>query len=162
MEYHCLDEGAFADADLAGRDTLAALLFRLEKAREPEQIAAVVDAVIDWFRDHPGFDALRPVFAALAGRVLALGDGLDPGTRISEDLLEIRTMLANRPAEWKQQWRHEGRQEGQAALLRRMLERRFGALSPALSARVASADPTLLEEWGLRILDAKTIDDVLG
>jgi hypothetical protein len=71
MRYHIVDEGAFSDAELASRETLAALLFRLENAPEPEQIEAIVDAVIDWFRRHDGFAALRPLFAILAQRVVA-------------------------------------------------------------------------------------------
>jgi hypothetical protein len=74
-------------------------------------------------------------------------------------------MLATRAAEWKQQWRQEGRQEGrregETALLLRLMERRFGVLSAAVRDRVAAADLATVEEWGLRVLDASSIDDVL-
>ena len=82
-------------------------------------------------------------------------------------------MLATRTETWKQQWlqegeqkgrregRQEGRQEGEAALLLRLLERRFGALPARAKDRIAGADAATLEEWGLRILDAGSLDDVL-
>ncbi len=165
MRYHVVDEGAFAEADLACRDTLAALLFRLENAREPEQIVALVDAVIDWFRRHTGFDALMPMFAALAGRVVQMAEGAGPGVLVSENLLEVRTMLATRAAEWRRQWgqeaRQEGRRDGEAAILTRLLERRFGVLPDAVRDRIAAANVSALEEWSLRLFDAGTVDDVL-
>ena len=168
MRYQ-LDEGTFAEADLAARDTLAALLFRLENATEPDRIDEIVDAVIDWFRRHDGFEALKPIFAALASRVLEMAEGATPGVRVTENLLEVKTMLANRPAEWRARWTEEGRREGQlqgerkgvAAVLTGQLERRFGALPEATARRIAEADITLLQDWSLRLLDAASIDDVI-
>ena len=170
LRYHIIEEGAFSDADLASRDTLAALLFRLENCRQPDQVVELVDAVIDWFRRNDGFEVLRPLFAALAGRVVETADGAAPGVQVSENLLEVRTMLTTRAAEWKQQWLREGRQggeqrgrrEGEAALLVRLLERRFGVLPGWARDRIATGDTVALEEWGLRVLDAVSLEDVLG
>jgi len=102
--------------------------------------------------------------------------------RVPEELLEVRNMLASRAETWKQQWLQEGRQEGEqkgrqegrqegeqkgrlageAAILIRQLERRFGALPVWARDRIASADTVALEEWGLRVLDAGSLDDVLA
>lgn len=95
-------------------------------------------------------------------------------------------MLATRAEAWKQQWllegeqkgrqeghregeqkgrqegRQKGRQEGEAALLLRLLERRFGVLPGWARDRIAAADTAALEEWGLRVLDAASLDDVLA
>jgi hypothetical protein len=189
MRYHLVDEGAFAPADLAGRDSLVALLFRLETEREADHVVAAVDAVIDWFRRHSGFEALMPMFAALAFRVVEMAEGAAPGVLVSENLLEVRTMLATRAAEWRRQWRLEARQEGlqeglqegrqeglqegrqeglqeglrkgEAAVLTRLLERRFGTLSDEIISRIATADTATLEEWTLRVLDASSIADVM-
>jgi predicted transposase YdaD len=56
--------------------------------------------------------------------------------------------------------RQEGRQEGEAALLLRQLERRFGVLPAWVRERVGSAETAALEEWGVRVLDAGTLDEV--
>ena len=48
-----------------------------------------------------------------------------------------------------------------AALLLRLLERRFGVLPAEVKDRVAGADAAALETWGLRVLDAGSLDDVL-
>ena len=174
MRYHLVDEGAFSEDDLAARDTLAALLFRLEASPDPERVVALADAVLAWFGRHPGFDGLRPLFAELLGGLMG---PLAPGVRVPEELLEVRNMLATRAEDWKRQWLQEGRAEGltegraeglteglvkgEAALLLRQLERRFGALPTEVRARVAAADTAALEAWGLRVLDAGSLDDVL-
>jgi hypothetical protein len=170
MRYHLVDEGAFSDDDLAARDTLAALLFRLEASPDPDRVVALADAVLAWFGRHPGFDGLRPLFAELLGGLMG---PLAPGVRVPEELLEVRNMLATRAEDWKRQWLQEGRAEGraeglteglmkgEAALLLRQLERRFGALPTEVRARVAAADTAALEAWGLRVLDAGSLEDVL-
>jgi hypothetical protein len=56
----------------------------------------------------------------------------------------------------------QGRQSGKAALLLRQLERRFGALPDWARDRVLAADTDMTEEWGLRVLDAASLDDVFA
>jgi hypothetical protein len=170
LRYHIVDEGAFSEDDLAARDTLAALLFRLEASPDPDRVVVLADAVLAWFGRHPGFEGLKPLFAELLGGLMG---PLAPGVRVPEELLEVRNMLATRAEDWKRQWlqagraeglvkgRVEGRVEGEAALLIRQLERRFGALPAEVRDRVASADAAALETWGLRVLDAGSLDDVL-
>ena len=171
MCYRVVDEGAFPEDDLARRDALLALLFRLENSPDPEHAVALTDAVLGWFGRHAGFDRLRPVFAELLGGMMG---PLAPDVRIPEELLEVRNMLATRAEAWKQQWLQEGEQrgelrgelrgrlEGEAAILLRQLERRFGALPDWARDRIAAADTGALETWSLRILDGGSLDEVLG
>jgi hypothetical protein len=56
----------------------------------------------------------------------------------------------------------QGRQSGKAALLLRQLERRFGALPDWARDRVLTADTDTMEEWGLRVLDAASLDEVFA
>ena len=56
----------------------------------------------------------------------------------------------------------EGRIEGEAAVLLRLLHRRFGDLPAAIEQRVHNAKPELLVRWTDRILDAQSLDDVFG
>jgi hypothetical protein len=87
-----------------------ALLFRLESSPNPEQVVVLADAVLAWFRRHPGFERIRLIFTELLGAIVA---PLAPGVRVSEELLEVRNMPATRAEVWKQQWLQEGRQEGE-------------------------------------------------
>ena len=165
-----VDEGAFSDDGLAARDTLPALLFRSESSPDPDQVVALADALVAWFVRYPGFEGLRSIFAELLGSLMG---PLAPGIVVPEELLEVRSMLATRAENWKQQWLQEGeqrgrregeqrgRREGEAALLVRQLERRFGVLPGWARDRIATGDTVALEEWGVRVLDASSLEDVL-
>jgi len=58
--------------------------------------------------------------------------------------------------------RVEGRVEGEAAVVLRLIERRFGPPNEATRQRVASADAETLLLWAERLLDAKTLEEVWG
>ena len=53
-----------------------------------------------------------------------------------------------------------GERKGKAELLTHQLQRRFGDLPAWANEKLAKADPPSLEEWGLRIFDAQTLDGV--
>jgi hypothetical protein len=163
MRYHLIDEGAFKPGDLEGREGLPALLFRLENSPGPGQLVGLADEVLAWFGRHPGFAAARKVLVELLGAAMAPHG---QGVRVPDELLEVRNMLATRMEKWMQQQRLEGeqqgRQSGKAALLLRQLERRFGALPDWARDRVLSADTDMMEEWGLRVLDAASLDEVFA
>ena len=75
-------------------------------------------------------------------------------------------MLENRVREWNrelsEEGRVEGRRQGEAALLLRLLDRRFGPLDARTRARVARAGSARLLEWGERFATATTLADVFG
>ncbi|MEO5347450.1 MAG: DUF4351 domain-containing protein [Magnetococcus sp. YQC-9] len=56
----------------------------------------------------------------------------------------------------------KGEQIGEAKMLRRLLQRRFGELPTWASEKLAKAESPSLEEWGLRILDAQSLDAVFA
>jgi hypothetical protein len=55
-----------------------------------------------------------------------------------------------------------GAQLGMQQLLRGLLESRFGPLPPEINERLAAANAATLQRWGLRILTATRIDEVLA
>ncbi len=55
----------------------------------------------------------------------------------------------------------EGRQAGEIALLGRQLERRFGPLPAWVRQQIDAAETATLETWGVRLLDATSLEDVL-
>jgi hypothetical protein len=55
----------------------------------------------------------------------------------------------------------EGKFEAQSYTLRRLLSRRFGVLSPGVSAQIAAADLGQIEAWLDRVLDASSVAEVL-
>ncbi len=53
-----------------------------------------------------------------------------------------------------------GQLRGERILLRRQLERRFGTLPGWTMERIESAESALLESWGLRLLEAGSLEEV--
>ncbi len=167
MRYHLIDEGAFTLGDLERREGLPALLFRLENSPDLAQLVGLADEVLAWFASHPGFAAAQKVLVEVLRAAIAPHG---QGVRVPDELLEVRNMLATRIEKWmeesKQQGRLEGeqrgRQSGKAALLLRLLERRFGVLPDWARDRVLAADTDRMEEWGLRVLDAASLDEVFA
>ena len=57
--------------------------------------------------------------------------------------------------------RQEGRQEGEQAILRQVIERRFGALPPWADQRLTAASTEKLEDLATHVLDATSLEDLL-
>lgn len=74
----------------------------------------------------------------------------------------LATLLEEKRQESWQKGRQEGRQEGEAALLLRLLERRFGPLPPAMRQRITAANDETLLMYGERLLDAKNLDEIFA
>ena len=60
------------------------------------------------------------------------------------------------------QERMDGKQEEGASMLTRLLQRRFGNVPTWASEKIAKAELPSLEEWSLRFVDAKTLDEVFA
>jgi len=168
IRYLLIDEKRYSNAALAPMNNLAAALFRLENARVPDEIQAVLGSLVQWLKT-PEQQSLRRAFAiwlrrAILGK-LPRSERSPPESPPVEDLEEVRAMLAERFEEWaeeiKQKWllegRQEGRQEGEARLLERQIRKRFGELPAWVTERLAQANPAELERWGERLLEAPTL-----
>ncbi|MBK7002357.1 MAG: DUF4351 domain-containing protein [Rhodoferax sp.] len=59
-----------------------------------------------------------------------------------------------------QQGMQQGIQQGECSLLARQLTRRFGALPEWVNTRLQQSPTDLLETWGERVLDAKSLEEV--
>jgi hypothetical protein len=59
-----------------------------------------------------------------------------------------------------QQGRQEGRQEGEVFVLRRVIDRRFGALPGWADERLAQLSLAELDDLSLRVLDAVSLDEL--
>jgi hypothetical protein len=167
--YLLVDERRFAEADLPLRNLVAAL-FRLEGAPTVEAADSVIAHLVEWLSGEE-HQRLRRAFAVWLSRRLRRQM---PEANISEteDLLEIRRMYAENlfeaierkaRAAGRKGWeagRQEGRQETQAAILRRLLTRRFGELPPAIQVRIEAADSDSIDAWLDRIIDAPDLESV--
>jgi predicted transposase YdaD len=110
LRYCLLDQGRLAAEELAPLRNLAAALFRLEKSREVADVERVLSNLVEWLRS-PEESSLRQAFAVWIVKVLS---NRLPEVQIPQvaDLMEVKTMLAERVTEWTRQWKQEGFQEG--------------------------------------------------
>jgi hypothetical protein len=180
LQYLLLDEARYTESELAPLRNLAAALFRMENSRTPDDVHRVLTALVEWLA-APQQDSLRRSFTVWLKRVFL--PGRMPGVEFTDlgDLQGVRSMLAERVVEWTEQWKREGlekglqqglqqgrkegllegRQEAEAALLLRLLERRFGSLGEDVRSRVRAADAETLLRWGERLLTAESLDEIL-
>lgn len=183
--YYLLDEGAFPGDTLAAcHDSLAALLFRLERCHDPATLTALVTEAIGWFRQHPGYEELKLLLTELIQQAADEPKCRTAGMVIPNDILEGPSMLAGRMGEWVEQWFAEGMAKGladgeargmalgeargvalgeargKAEIFLRLLRRRFGPLDNSTEARIYAADSDQLDTWSERIFDATALTDI--
>ena len=163
LKYFLLDEGRYADSELAPLRNLAAALFRMENSRTPQDVEQVLAALAAWLQ-APEQTSLRRAFTVWLKRVFL--PGKLPGVELGSinDLQEVQSMLAERVTEWTEEWKQQGRKEGlkegEAAMLIRLLELRFGGIDETTQARIRRADAETLLLWGERVLTAASLAEV--
>ena len=177
--YRLIDAQRLDLAELVGADSPLLGLFRLEQLAKVEdlgQVAAELQAILG-----SGDEELAEAFVTFINE--AVLPKLTPeGTRQLriDGLQEMPTMVTQRIERITQGWLLEGEQigirkgeqigiqkgeqigiqKGELAVLRRLLERKFGALPPEAVGRLERADVDLLLEWSDRVLTAARLDDV--
>ena len=103
---------------------------------------------------------MQQLFQFIDG-VLALPESLESLFGMAVDQIEGEHDVAyvtsiERMAE--KRGRQEGRQQSMEAILRGLIQRKFGAVPDWADARIAAADEALLQQWTLSILDADTVE----
>jgi hypothetical protein len=164
LRYLLIDPARCADAELASRRNLAAILFRIESCRRRELMQELVGTLVEWLQG-PELDDLRRTFVAWLDKVV-LKRLSGERARIANELWEKPAMLSETFDEWEKELRDEGRQKGRQEELKRLLElllkKRFGELPGPVRARLHDASLEELECWTERLLDATSLDDVVG
>jgi hypothetical protein len=159
VRYCLLDMGSFSKDGLAQRSSLVALLFRLEQRHSPEELKELVYEVIDWFRQHEGYERQQGLFTELIREACAACGMSLSGFR---NMLEVKTMLSETIEGWKRQWQAEGKAEGKAEALISLLAGRFGAVAPSWRKRIRGAKLATLERWLKRAIDAPDLPSVFN
>jgi predicted transposase/invertase (TIGR01784 family) len=171
LRYRLVDEGAYSHEDLAALSSPVVDLFRIEKSQSWPEVRSSVHRLRQSI--PPDEASLRKAFETWLQKVILprLDVPLEEASA-ALTLEEMETMLAESIDRWNheireegrreglQEGRQEGRQEGEARLLLRLLRLKFGPLEPEIEGRVRSADADRLLEWGERILNAGSIQEV--
>ena len=140
------DGNARAQAKL----TLVRLMF--ERHYRREQIQQLF-TVIDWMIQLPG--GLEPIFRQAVYEI-----------QEATNMPYLNTFERHGIEQGLLQGREEGREEGtligERRFLTKLLHKRFGTLPEWAEQRIAHADATQLEHWVEEVLDAASLDTLLG
>jgi predicted transposase/invertase (TIGR01784 family) len=179
MRYCLLDISTYSPDQFEHMQNLMAAVIRLEQAENWEAIIALTKQLQAWLQDRP---EVRRTFTIWIRELLHTRSRQHIMLPEIHDLEELNMTLAERFIQWEKElgqkgylegmeqgieqgWEQglqKGIQSGEARLLERQLAQRFGALPPDVHARISTAPPELLEAWSLRVLDARTLEEVLG
>jgi hypothetical protein len=174
LRYLLLDEGRYAEAELAPLESLLAAVFRLEASAGSTPLVRALALALRTLRE-PRYAEARAGFLTWLRRVLL--PGRFPGLELPEGLklAEDEAMLAERVKEWTRVWRQEGLEQGleqglerglaaERRMLLRLIERRFGAATAEaavpLLARIDRPEP--FEQVGEWVIDYELGEDFLA
>ncbi len=151
LRYILRDLGPIADPDLAKDADVRTALAALKHAFDP---GVPIHVVVSLLRDAPDQSLLEVQVLEYVARVYDMSRA---------DLEEA--VRQAKPHRWEdlmgtpaQEWIAEGK----AAMLTRMLERRFGTLPPWARERIEAADDAQLDAWADALFDATSLEDALG
>jgi hypothetical protein len=123
----------------------------------------LLDEVIDWFRQHEGYERLRGLFFELIREAFARHRMSLSG---SGNLLEVKSMLTIDFEPWKKIWLTEGvakgKAEGKADALISLLQGKFGAVAPSQQKRIRGARLVTLDRWFKRAIVAPNLHSVFN
>jgi predicted transposase/invertase (TIGR01784 family) len=177
LKYLILDEGAYDLNELTPLKNLVAAIFRLENHTSQEDIIEVIANLIEWLAT-PEQTRLRRSFSVWINRVLQEpGDSGQSMTNIN-DLVEIKTMLAQRIPTWIQegelrgeargkaigeaQGEIKGEIKGEAKTLLKLLNLKFGAVPDWAEQKINAAGKDQLDLWVERVLAVDSLDNLFG
>jgi len=89
--------------------------------------------------------------------VLSIGQGLQQGMQEG-----LQQGMQRGLQEGLQQGLQQGKQQEGISILRRLIEKRFGPLSPVIEERLAGLSIAELEDLSLRVLDAQSVNDLFN
>lgn len=162
QKYWLLDEVRTGEEELPTGNNMAAEIVRLENSPDPESMQRVIARLTKELADEK-YDTLGRALTVWIKRVLMRKKltNDDDVVEINE-LDEVNTMLEERIEQWTHKLRQEGMLEGEAAILERLLKKRFGSLNETIVQKLRTATQEQLETWTDRILDAMRIEDVFS
>lgn len=171
--YYFLDMCAVPESLLQRRDSLVALLFRLERRSSPRQLGRLIDEVINWFRRHKSLGDLKGLFSELICHAIRR-TGVQVG--VPEELFEMHSNLianfriygkhciavgeAKGEAKGLAKGKVEGLARGKAEALVRLLVSRFGTLPRSFRQQIRGAKLATIERWFDRALGARDLRSV--
>ena len=151
-----LDEEALLASPFDG-DNILAILTRHRDRRETIRRILARIATLEGGAREIAFKKLM-----ILGGLRKLGDSIRTEVKhmpILDDIMD-HDVIGPAIREGLQRGLQEGLQKGELTILRRQIGKRFGALPTSVDERLAKLSPAELEDISLRLLDAKSIEEL--
>ena len=165
LRYYLIDEARYTKEELGQRQTPLSGVFGVENAGESwEGLQQAVDRIVAIIQADPNKGRIDRIVTRWLKRHL---QRLDAHVELAQlnSLVEEKEMLAENlenlvRREW-QQGMQQGRQEGEAAIVLRLVARKFGVeVAEQYRHQIEQADADTLLEWSDRILIADTAEAI--
>jgi hypothetical protein len=159
LRYLLLDVNTYPADELERMHNPVACIFQLEASKTP--VTRPIDQLAELLRPKEHSELRNAATEWLKRVFLPLRF---PGVTVPEvkNLEEVSLMIAEHAIDWTAQSREEGRQQGEAAVLLRLLQRKYGSVSPQILERVQHADSDQLLEWADRFVTASTVEEIFN
>ena len=169
LRYYLIDEARYTKEELGQRQTPLSGVFGVENAGESwEALQQAVDRIVAIIQADPNKGRIDRIVTRWLKRHL---QRLDAHVELAQlnSLVEEKEMLAENlenlvRREWQQgmqQGMQQGRQEGEAAIVLRLVARKFGVeVAEQYRHQIEQADADTLLEWSDRILIADTAEGI--
>jgi len=119
--YLLLDKGAYELQELTTLKNLVAAIFRQENSTSHEEVIQVISNLIEWLVT-PDQTRIRRSVSIWINRVLQPPGQTTQQPSNLNDLVEIKTMLAQRIPQWMQEGEVRGEARGEAPTLLKLLD----------------------------------------
>jgi len=172
MRYYLLEESRYPEGKPG---SLVGFLFQIENCTRLEDILAVINQWSEHGRANIPI-SLRRALGSWIGRVIVPRQGGKFEINDFENFSEYKAMLATRVKQWEKELIEQGVEQGieqgiekgiekgilagEVKLLHKLLTLRFGPLPTWVDDKLATAKAPDLEAWGVRMLEAKTLEQV--
>ena len=163
FSYALLDLSARTDAEIKGQvlTRLVQLALRWVFDEQPIERLRTLLALIEHVRDKQTAVAILESLLRYYVQGTQRIEETDIRQLLRESTKSGESIMQTFIDRYIEQGMQQGMQQGEAAVLLRLIERRFGPLSDDVRRRVTRADPNTLLHWSERILDASSLEEVL-
>jgi len=160
--YQLTDLSRYRDDELQGLVRQRVALLVLKHIFQPDlgrQLRDIFCLVQDLAGQPTGLDYLYTLLRYVSGAAPQLNPE-ELRAAVVESFAQGETIMPTIAERWVEEGLQQGLRQGEAQVLRRQLTRRFGALPEWAEERLTQAEPTQLEIWADRVLDADSLDAV--
>jgi hypothetical protein len=173
IHYWLLEEGrAKLEDELAGADNFVSLLVQFEQVKDRAEASRLTQRLLALFLTSPGAESLRRAFTVYLAKSFKVKE-IVPDFKF-DDITEVNQMLSETVDMWVQggfekgmaqgisQGISQGMSLGERAVIERLVNKKFGKLTPAQTLKLNAMSAKELLQLTDKILFASSVEEIFG